>query len=90
MAIQFDTVVNPETLTVELALIIIAFLIAYIWATFRLRSLITGFIYILTVVSLLLKIIVDLSLVWFWVGLLLTTVFLGISLGVFTLFDSRI
>ena len=89
MAIEFTELVDPTTLDVSLALIIISILFISIWVSIRLRSIICSFMFMLMSIILIFTFVTNLEFIWFWGSVILMVISIFASSIEYYILDSR-
>lgn len=73
---------EPDGMTVELAILVIGMFVGFVWASVKLRSAATMFTTMLMSVVFVASIITNLSFVWFWMSVILSSFALFISISI--------
>ena len=77
---EFDSLINPELLTQELAILLVGLLIAMLWASIRLRSMFSLFGWMIMIVVLMVSIFTNLQMLWFWIAVIAESFLLTLSM----------
>lgn len=81
MAIEFTQLIEPQALTTELAIIIVALIFIIGYLGFRLRHAAVLFVWAIMLSVFMLVILINLDFIWFWISALaaaVTVAFAGI------------
>lgn len=82
MAIEFSSLVNPESLTVEFAILIIGIYFSIVYLGVKLRSGPIIFVWVMAIVIFILTFIVNLPFIWFWIMIILSVITIaGVSIS---------
>ena len=79
LQLQFNNLVEPEVLTEGLAIIIIAVIVLFAYLGYRLRNPVIFFMWFLLVTVLVFTFVTNLSFLWFWIMLILSSLTVAIT-----------
>lgn len=79
MPTDIGSIIQPEVLTVELAVILAVILFSMLYGSIKLRSMLGMFGYMLMVITLILSFITQLQFLWFWMVVILETFILVLA-----------
>lgn len=69
-----DELINPTFFTMELAILIIALLAMIVWLAIKLKSIVTLFGWVLSIVIFLMVILIELPFISFWIMVIITII----------------
>lgn len=79
MAIEFTQLIEPQTLTTGLSLLIISLFAIFAYLGFRLRSAAILLFWTIDIIVFVLSILINLSFIWFWVMIILTVMVVSVA-----------
>lgn len=88
--IEFANLTNPSTFTIELAILIGSISISYLYGFIKLRSVISGFTWMIMIITLMFTFMGNLQLIWFWITVILASISLFISVMVSFIFGHMV